>query len=87
MTDWGLEAHRAAEAHLEACWEALMDETEGGDGDWPDVAAPFCGCHTCEVREVLHAAWPYAMRARFSETTADPPPEARSAPEGVEQWR
>lgn len=48
-------AQVAAEAHLAACWAHLHEE-----GPQPeDMAAPFCGCPTCEVREVLHAAYPH----------------------------
>lgn len=57
--DLGLQAQHAAETHLNECWEALDAENEGAVGvQWPDMAGPFCGCQTCEVREVLHAAWP-----------------------------
>ena len=54
--DVGVLAQRAAEDHLAACWEALdiMEESP--------ASAPFCGCQTCEVREVLYAAWPIFER-------------------------
>ena len=81
MIDHGLEAHRAAEAHLEACWEALDAESEGEVVDWPDILAPFCGCRTCEVREVLHAAWPHMMRARLSTVDADADGASEPSPE------
>ncbi len=51
--DAGQAAHDAAEAHLNAIWEAETGERE----DSPE-SAPFCGCQTCIIREVLHAAWP-----------------------------
>ena len=52
-------AQKAAEEHLEACWAA-----ENGVGPEPeDTLAPFCGCLTCEVREVLHAAYPHLRAA------------------------
>lgn len=64
-TDWGYEAQRAAEAHLDACQEAEWEAEEllaaGGDmADAPEspASAPFCNCQTCVVREVLYAAWP-----------------------------
>lgn len=64
-TDWGYEAQRAAEKHLAACQEAEWGAEEllgaGGElADTPESPAcgPFCGCETCVVREVLHAAWP-----------------------------
>jgi hypothetical protein len=51
-------AGRKAEAHLTACQDA-MDDTpfDTRDGEVEDPAnAPFCGCNTCVVREVLMAA-------------------------------
>lgn len=58
--DYGALAQRAAEAHLAACWEALGAAEESDDpDDWPPspAVAPFCGCDTCVVREVLFVAW------------------------------
>lgn len=53
--DYGQRAQIAAEEHLMACWDYLHD-----DGEEPeDLAGPFCGCQTCEVRETLHAAYPH----------------------------
>ena len=64
VRDYGLEAHQAADAHLTAVWNHFygameLEMTAGGEplGDDPAVG-PFCGCQTCEVREVLAAAWP-----------------------------
>lgn len=65
MRDYGLEAQQAAEQRLEACWEALDQE---GVVDSPECA-PFCGCRTCEIREVLDAAWPLLMEAARAELT------------------
>lgn len=56
-------AQQAAEAHLEACWAYEHGETD----EAPDFAAPFCGCTTCMVREVLHAAWPHLKEALLLE--------------------
>jgi hypothetical protein len=50
--DWGRLAHEAAEAHLEAIFQAEED----GD-DSPSVA-PYDGCQTCDIREILAGAWP-----------------------------
>ena len=61
MTDFGIEAQRAAEAHLAACQEAFWDYESGemqGEEDGSPASAPFCNCDTCIVREVLFAAWP-----------------------------
>lgn len=65
--DYGIEAQAAAEAHLEACFTALFEESEDGTPQWPETAAPFCGCETCTVREVLHAAWPILLEAARAE--------------------
>lgn len=51
-------AHNAAERRLDQLEAALYD----GEADMPEeLAGPFCGCNTCIVREVLHAAWPTVM--------------------------
>lgn len=58
--DYGAEAQKVAEAHIMACWDWYQDdETVDGhpQGDDP-ASAPFDGCPTCEVREILYAAWP-----------------------------
>lgn len=59
--DVGYLAHHAAERHLAACHDALWAWSEREDGE-PEpespASAPFCGCDTCVVREVLYAAWP-----------------------------
>ena len=51
-------AQKAAEAHLDACFEAMWAYDEGDDEVESPALAPFCGCQTCIVREVLWAAWP-----------------------------
>ena len=65
MRDYGLEAQRAAEAHLEAIYEAEF-ENEGEDS--PSIG-PWDGCTTCVVREVLMVAWPFLEHAALQ----DPP--------------
>lgn len=55
--DWGLIAHQNAEKHLEACYEALEAEEEGEADIESPACAPFCGCNTCVVREVVYASW------------------------------
>jgi len=68
--DPGVRAQRAAEAHLVACWEAFhaYDElgVEEGEGPEDPSSAPFCGCETCVVREVLYAAWPILRDAALA---------------------
>ena len=49
-----VEAGKAAEEHI---MRVAIAEHEGGD--YPDdMAGPYCGCLTCDVRETLHAALP-----------------------------
>lgn len=74
MTDWqvkediGIRAQRAAELHLAACMEALSEWEELEDGSIIEIespaSAPFCGCDTCIVREVLWAGWSIMEEAR-----------------------
>jgi hypothetical protein len=61
-------AHKAAVAHLAACFEHLdhQSEVDAGYADadaavTDPASAPFCGCEDCMVREVLHAAWPHLL--------------------------
>lgn len=64
-----IEAQRKAEAHLDACFEALLQEDlspEHPDRDESVVSpavAPFCGCTTCIVREVFYASWDNILEA------------------------
>ena len=66
---WATDAQRAAEAHIEAVWGYFhASEEEGFEaadeefGEDPSIG-PFCGCTTCEVREILHAAVPVVAAA------------------------
>lgn len=60
--DYGLEAQKAAEQHLDALGEAEEREENGEqDVQWPESAGPWCGCGTCTVRETLWAAWPILL--------------------------
>lgn len=63
MEDFGLEAQAAAEAHLDACFYALDEETKS------PASAPFCGCDTCCIRETLHAVWPIMLKAAKKEVS------------------
>lgn len=40
----------AGEVRLEACQDELFDEGESVS------VAPYCGCNTCQVREIIDAA-------------------------------
>jgi hypothetical protein len=59
VKDVGRLAQAAAEKHLAACFEAYWSYEEGGEEISSPAIAPFDGCDTCIVREVLWAAWPY----------------------------
>lgn len=64
--DYGLAAQRAAESHLETIYAYDCAEEDGcAEGDHPAVG-PWCGCETCVVREVLHAAWPHLRAAALA---------------------
>lgn len=52
------EAQRAAESRIHDAHASLEDDD---DSDY-ELAGAYCGCLTCDVREVLDAAWPYLYR-------------------------
>jgi hypothetical protein len=57
--DYAKLAQDAAERRLDA-----LDQLEFDGTPLPDdieVLAPYCGCRTCLVREVLDAAWPHLL--------------------------
>ena len=61
-------AHHTAEKHLDECYEALVDETfEVEEAVESPAFAPFCGCNTCVVREVLTVAYPILRQAAVEE--------------------
>lgn len=66
-TDFGALAQKAAEEHLNGCWEAYWAEEmlEDPNAELPEspAFAPFDGCETCVVREILSAAWPFVERS------------------------
>lgn len=60
-------AQKAAEARLELAYAVLNGEAEDLTDDMDaelagELAGPFCGCITCEVREVLDAAYPHLAK-------------------------
>lgn len=59
------EAQRAAEARVNDLEDRFHAEMDGDDDAWDgfEGAAPYCGCTTCLVREVLFAAWPFLQQA------------------------
>lgn len=62
------EVHRLAEMRLVALEFEMLDDALG---DGPEIesqaCAPYCGCHTCVVREVVDAAWPALKELVFRE--------------------
>lgn len=68
-------AQSAAEVHLVACEDYLLDAEAGipSNKDNPAVA-PYDGCPSCVVREVLFAAWPYVLEIARDEVKRDGQP-------------
>lgn len=56
MEDFSQRVQLKAERHLTACFEAM----DGAEETSP-AAAPFDGCPTCIVREVLEVTWDELM--------------------------
>lgn len=56
-------AQVACEARLERAYYELHEDPDEYDGDGSEPFAPFCGCLTCVVREVLDASYPYMREA------------------------
>lgn len=72
--DYGVEAQKAAEQHLEAIYEfeeTYLEEYPNGDVMESPSVGPWCGCLTCVVRETLHAAWPSLREAARIELTLE----------------
>lgn len=61
------EIGQACEEHLDRCMDSEFLDLED-TGDSP-AFAPFCGCNTCVVREVLMTAWPLFLK--YMETSSD----------------
>ena len=79
------EAQREAEKRLAAANNMLWHDEDSGDiepvdrPEWDDISAPYCGCDTCIVREVIDAAWPYLKRLAAVAEQADAP-DSNSGP-------
>lgn len=60
-------AQEAAAMRLEDCSTVLLFEDDADDEITHEeyeqaaaqLAAPYCGCTTCVVREIIDAAWPF----------------------------
>lgn len=63
--DLAQQAQRAAEARLRDVVDRFWAEEEGADDAWEgfEGSAPYCGCDTCLVREILDGAWPILLEA------------------------
>ena len=61
------QAQDAAEKRLMEAWDNWNDENDGAT-----LTGPFCGCDTCVVREILHAAWPHLYRLAHHPDTEVP---------------
>lgn len=69
---WDVKAQKAGEERLQAIAEYELQTEELGEPppiDYPAVA-PWCGCDTCVVREVLDAAWPHLLELARAELCA-----------------
>lgn len=73
--DLDARVQRKAEEHLAACQDGLYDEVF----DAPSPAyAPFCGCDTCVVREVLMCAWDELLAEARREASREARPRTRA---------
>ena len=51
------EAHRLAVERLEALDRCLLEDNHECSQRCAMASAPYCGCHTCIVREVIDASY------------------------------
>lgn len=77
--------HEAEKAAQQAAEQRLFDvndrfgrEMDDDETAWDDFdgVAPYCGCDTCLVREILSAAWPHLERAALLDAGIDVPTSA-----------
>ena len=85
-------AQKAAERRLAIAQCMAFDEEDSlaelePPGSYEELEAPFCGCETCVIREVLSAAWPHLLNVKLAEVDAiasktlygpDPEPSIRA---------
>lgn len=62
---------QASEHRLAHCVDELHANLDEFDEPC-ECFAPFCGCDTCVVREVIDAAWPYLYRLAHHPDTVPP---------------
>ena len=83
MTDFDLRVQHKAEEHLNRCFEAEDEPTEATSPAY----APFCGCMTCIVREVLMVCWDEMMEEVKREVAAEGTELVRGALPGLQLVR
>lgn len=66
------QAQRAGERRIHDAHATLDVDLDDGGQD-VELAGAYCGCLTCDVREVLDAAWPYLYRIAVDPGTPEPP--------------
>ena len=65
-------AHDAGLRRLESANNVILNDEDEELAAKTVLAAPYCGCETCAVREVLHAAWPYLYALAHDPSTPVP---------------
>ena len=56
-------AQQAAERRIHHAHDTLDMDFDDDDAPAVELAGAYCGCLTCDVREVLDAAWPFLYQA------------------------
>ena len=80
--DYGYQAQKVAEAHLDLVQQWMEFHDEGGAEQGMEepleadpAVGPYCGCRTCDVREILAVAWPIIEAGvRSGDFETKPPP-------------
>ena len=65
-------AQRAGEQRLNIAMEVVYAEFDDEVDGESEISAPFCGCTTCVVREILDAAWPHMYEMAHHPATLNP---------------
>lgn len=67
VEEWESAMQRACEQRTVEMQDVLFDDSSG-DG----LSGLYCGCVTCDVREILDAAWPFMYRLAHHPDTEEP---------------
>lgn len=79
--DYGVDAQKAATAHMSRVRNAFWREMNGDeDVDWDFVMAPYDGCDDCDIRETLFAAEPVLYVGAAIDTMRQLADHFRAAP-------